>query len=687
MGANAEELAAWIVKNETLKGTPQFNAVARGLEDAIQSEKLQAGQGEFANQSVLYERPQVGVGRKLAQSAGKGVAGALDLLIGAPQAVGNMYQYATNKDMPLVPYPAPIQTALTKAGVFTPEAEFNTPIGRIADVATQFSTGGGFNPMKTQRILTQKPLFDASKDIGRQVALTGTQALTAGISSEGLKDVGINNPAALAALTGVTTMAAGAPFGIRNTASDIVNKGLQGVTPEQLKMAQLLQQKAASIGSPITGAEAIAQVTGNKSLLGTQRFVENAQKSQPIMNEFMAGRPQGQRQAFQSSVEVMGLPPTSETPFNLQQAGKQVVSGANAGVTRSVTPFYQKGMSDMENVQAGKALPVLPSEVTALKANKEVGPAIQDAINHVTNDAYYKVKGLPESDPRVLNAAKIYLDTQYKNFSKTMSDSEDALKAGTAWGASRELDSYLSAKSPTYAQGSKNYEVAQKTQIGPLERGPVGQIAEGKVSGETLMPAKPVSLYPADIKRAVDLLRRKDPDVVPTWTRQQLEAVFNESAQNLQGGPNQFGGPKFAANVTGNKQQRDNLRTLVTESSGMQTWKGFEDFLDVMEAQGQRMPANSATTFNEMARQEMGGGLATKLTTPLTPSRLTKGLEQWQMGNNAQTLAKMLTDPDSVKKLEELARTGPKSAKGQILVNSLIGGYVSQKPEITEESK
>jgi hypothetical protein len=287
----------------------------------------------------------------------------------------------------------------------------------------------------------------------------------------------------------------------------------------------------------------------------------------------------------------------------------------------------------------------------------------------------------------VLNAAKIYLDTQYKNFSKTMSDSEDALKAGTAWGASRELDSYLSAKSPAYAQGSKNYETAYKTQIGPLERSPVGQFAEGKVGGETLMPAKPVSLYPEDIKRTVDLLRRKNPEIVPSWTRQQLEATFNESAQNLQGGPNQFGGPKFAANVTGNKQQRDNLRTLVTEASGMQAWKGFEDFLNVMEAQGQRMPANSATTFNEMARQEMGGGLATKIATPLTPSRFTKGIEQWQMGNNAQTLAKMLTDPESVKKLEELARTGPKSAKGQILVNSLIGGYTAQKPEITEESK
>jgi hypothetical protein len=683
MGANAEELAQWIVKHPDLKGTPQFETVAKGLEEAVQAEKLQAGQGEYAGENVLYEKPQVGVGRKLAQSAGKGVAGALDVLVGAIPAVGNMYQYATNKDMPLVPYPAPVTTSLTKAGVFTPEAEFNTPIGRVADVATQMYTGGGFNPLKSAKILTTKPLFDASKEIGKQVALTGAQGITAGGTSEFLKSSGIDNPLAQFALTGGATMAAGAPFGIRNTASDIVNKGLQNVTPEQIRMADMLMKKAESMGAPITGAEAIAQVTGNKSLLGTQRFVENAQASQPTMNQFMAGRPQGQRQAFKSSVDVIGLPPSSETPFNLQQAGQQVVRGAEQGVTNKVAPFYQQGVNQMQNIQGGKVLPVMPNEVAALQRN----PAIADAIDHVTKNSYTGVKDLPPTDPRVLTAAKVYLDAQYSNFLNKTAGSLDKAKAGNAWGASRELDSYLSSKSPAYAQGSKNFETAQKTQIEPLKAGPVGQIAEGNVGADVLMPNKPVSLYPADIKRAVDLLRRKNPDVVPTWTRQQLEAVFNESAQNLQGGPNQFGGPKFAANVTGNEQQRKNLRELVVQGSGMQAWKGFEDFLQVMEAQGQRMPANSATTFNEMARQEMGGGLATKLATPLTPSRLTKGLEQWQMGSNAQTLAKMLTDPDSVKKLEELARTGPKSAKGQVLVNSLIGGYVSQKPEITEESK
>ena len=683
MGANAEELSQWIVKHPELKGTPAFNTVAKGLEEAVQAEKLQAGQGEFANESVLYERPQVGVGRKLAQSAGKGIVGAFDTLVGAPEAVGRMYQYATTPDMPMPNYPAPLQTALTKAGVFTPEAEFNTPAGRIADVTAQMYTGGGFNPAKTGRILTQKPLFDASKEIGKQVALTGIQGTTAGISAEGLKSMGIDNPLAQFALTGTATTAAGAPFGFRNTASDIANKGLQGVTPEQMQMAKLLQQKAADIGSPITGAEAIAQITGNKALLGTQRFVENAQESAPIMNQFMAGRPAGQENAFKSSVQVIGLPPTSATPYNLEKAGQQVVRGAEQGVTASVEPFYKQGINQMQNLQAGKVLPVMPSEVAALKRNS----AIDDAISHVTKDKYSGATGLPATDPRTLDAAKKYLDAQYTKFTDPMAGSLDKTKAANAWGASRELDSYLSAKSPAYAQGSKNFEVAQKTQIGPMKAGPIGQIAEGKVTGETLMPTKPVSLYPADIKRTVDLLRRKDPTAVPSWTRQQLESTFNESTQKLSSGENQFGGPKFAANVTGNKQQRENLRTLVTESSGMQAWKGFEDFLNVMEAQGQRFPANSATTFNEMERQRLGGGIATKLVTPITPSRFTRGIEQLQMGNNAKTLAKMLTDPDSVNKLEELAKTGPKSVRGQILVNSLIGGYLAQKPEITEESK
>ena len=40
-----------------------------------------------------------------------------------------------------------------------------------------------------------------------------------------------------------------------------------------------------------------------------------------------------------------------------------------------------------------------------------------------------------------------------------------------------------------------------------------------------------------------------------------------------------------------------------------------------------------------------------------------------------------------VEKLKELARTKPTAAKAQTILNSIIGGAVSQKSEIKEESK
>lgn len=668
--ASAEEYKAWLDKNPAKKGTSDYATVETALKEATAEEKLSAGQQEGYGESVLYERPQVGTGRKLAQSAGKGITGALDLLIGAPENVKRLYQYATTPDMPVPRPAAPIQTYLTEKGVFTPEAEFNSPVGRVADFTTQLYTGGGFNPARSAKTLMSKPLAEAGRDISQQFAMTGTQGIVGGSTTEGLKSIGVDNPLVQFATTGVATAAGGAPYAMRSTAADIANKGLRNVTPDQLRMADLLMKDSARMGSPITGAEAIAQVTGNKSLLGTQRFVENAQASQPIMNQFMTARPAGQRQAFESSVQVMGAPPTSATPLNLRNAAGELISGAETSVGSNVAPYYK---------EAGKqAVPNI--DIEGMMQN----PKIVDAVQAVRSSGKYGLKNEPANSVKTLMAAKQYLDDE---FSKQMNPVTGAEKnaARVTWSANRQLDDYLNSVSPDYAQGSRKFEVAQKSQIQPLKEGLVGQIAEGADAAQVLMPQKPVSLYPADIKRTVELLRRKDPEAVPSFVRQQLEANFNEASQNLQAGPNQMGGPKFVANIAGNKQQRDNLRTLITESSGMQAYQGFEKFMETMEAQGQRLPANSATTFNEMARQEMGGGILSKAATPLQPSRVAKFFEEYQMGNNSKKLAEMLVDPDSVNKLEELARTGPKSLKRQNIVNSLLGGYTAAKPEIKEE--
>lgn len=670
--ATASEYAQWIVANPDLKGTDKFNTVANAYKEAKAMETLSSGGEEYANESVLYEKPQVPASRKLLQSVGKGTVGAIDLFAGAPENVKRLYQYATTKDMPAPNMAAPLQTKLIEQGVFTPEAEFNTPVGKVADFTAQLYSGGGLNPRTLTKSLMTKPLPEAALDISKQFARPTVQGLVGGSTDAALESIGIESPVTKFLATTGATAAAGVPMGMRNTKADIVNRGLQGVTDEQLKMAQLLMNDAARMGAPITGAEAIAQITGKKGLVGTQRFVENAPESQNIMNQFMAGRPEGQRNAFKSSVEVIGAPPNYGTPAKLEQTAGNLVKGAESSVTSNVNPYFK---------EAGKnAVPKV--EIEGMLQN----PKIAEAIDHVRSVGTYGVKNEAQNSLKTLIAAKQYLDDQYATQMNAVTGAQK--NAGrVTWSANRQLDDYLNRVSPDYAKGSQKFEVAQNTQIQPLKGGPVGIIAEGGNAAETLMPRNPVNLYPADIKRTAELLRRKDPSALPEWTRQQLEAEFNKSARNLQSGANETAGPKFAASVAGNKQQRENLKTLVTETGGMQAWQGFDRLLDVMEAQGQRLAPNSATAFNEMARQELGGGVLTKVATPLTPSRLTKGLEQFQMGNNAQALAKMLVDPNAVEQLKELARTGPRSAKGQLIANSLLSGYIAQKPEITEEQK
>jgi len=391
------------------------------------------------------------------------------------------------------------------------------------------------------------------------------------------------------------------------------------------------------------------------------------------METFMAGRPEANRQAFGVTVEgISPNAPTSATPRNLEKTAGNVIKGAETSLTSNVEPYFK---------EAGKqAVPNI--DIAGMLQN----PRIADAVETVRSTGTYGVKNEPANSVKTLIAAKQYLDDQYSKQMNAMTGAEKNA-ARVTWSANRQLDDYLNAVSPEYARGSQKFEVAQKTQMTPLRQGQVGQIAEGDVSRNVLMPAAPISLYPADIKRTADLLRRKDPAALPDWTRQNLEGIFNETTQKLATGENQFGGPKFAATIAGNKAQRDNLRTLVTETGGMQAWQGFERFLDVAEAQGQRLPANSATSFNEMIKNELGSGVVSKALTPFKPSNLVTWAENLQLGRNADMLAKMLTDPDSVAKLQELAITGPRSAKAQVLSNALAGAYVAPKPEITEESK
>lgn len=690
--ANSQKYADWLQKNQNLKGTDDYNTVETKLRETLAEESLATGQQENGVSVLTGEplRKEAGTGRKLAQSALKGVVGLTDLVVGAPESYRRMANYFTTPDMPLPRTAAPVQTYLTEKGVLTPEAEFNTPVGRVADFTTQLASSGGINPrnvVKAGQSLVGagglKPLDSFSK-LGKNVGFTGITGTLGGSTLESLKGIGVDNSAVQMIAPALVMALSGGAMATRGTPSTIVNDAIKGMSAEQLKAADDLVRKSYAMGGNLTGAEAIAQVMGGNRLTSTQRFVEQQPQgsSAQTMANFLRKRPEGNVQMVERSIGgVSPLQALEETPVRLQQVAEKTIAGAKKMRTEAVDPFYK---------EAGKvAIP--KDELTGYLSD----PRIKDAVDYVRNTGKYGVKNMPENDMRVLIAAKQSLDDDYAT---QLAGATGLQKnaGGVTWAAREKLDNFLASKSPVYAEGRDIYNQVSTDIVSPLKSGRVGQLSQPiasseqgiRAQSEILMPRAPRATSPENITKTIEILRRQDPTVAQDWTRQNLKGIFDETTKDLVGGQNQFGGAKFAATIAGNKQQKDNLRALVTSSSGMQAWKGFEDMLDVLQAQGQRLPANSATSFNQMAAEAMGsGGLGALPTTVSQPSKIAKFYEKWRIGNNSEMLAKILTDPNTITKLEELAKTKPNSLKAQTIVNSIAGGYIGQKPEITEESK
>jgi len=669
-----QDYAQWIVQNKDLQGTPDFEKVVKAYEQS----KLESQFEDARYKSVLDKEDRSPL-KVMGQGALRGVTGLADLAVSAMpyQQVQRGVEALKLRDISKL-LPEPQVTNLAKQqGLIVPQNEPNTPLLKGLSFASEMGASGGINPRNLAKA--------ALPELGRFGAMT-----LGGTTAQQLTEGAGFNPLAQAGATMIGQGVPGILTSMRSNVGDIARESLKGVTPEQIKLSKLLMQRAENMGTPLTSAEALAQVTGTNKLTNVQRIVENTGSGVQRMADFMGKRPEGNVTVLGQQME--NISPTVSgalMPKEMAQTAQDFIARSEKGLTGGVEPYYRNAIGEMKNIGINKPLPILPTEVKQLSKN----PAIDDAINHVITDKYSGATGLTPNQPDTLISAKKYLDAQYSKFSNKMTESYDKGKAANAYSASRQLDNYLTSKSPSYAKGSEIYEKAQQNVIQPRKEGMLGQLAETGGTTEAqmaqqsnlLMPQAPRATSPEEIKSVVKLLRRQDPTVVPSWTRQNLEGIFAETAQKLQSGPNQFGGANFAKTIVGNDLQKQNLKTLISEGASPQAWQGFETMLDVFQAQGKRQGAGSQTAYNQELQQQLRGqGLGKVALTPTKPSNIVNFYEKVKYGQNTDLLAKLLTDKQGITKLEELAKTKPNSAKAQVLTNSLLGGYSSLKEPIEE---
>ena len=537
-----------------------------------------------------------------------------------------------------------ISDVLTGSPVYKPQ----TGPGRVADLVTQTVVSG-------------------PGTVGQKA----TMGASAGVAGEGARLV-TDNPIAIGVIQLLGAGASSLPWILRSVPAENIHAAIKDISPQHLAAAQKLMDDAAAQGVKLTGAEAIAQVTGKNTLQDIQRVVESSKQGGPTIGQVMNERPAQVRQAFEQGADTITTPPAqpSQTPVRLQQAAEQSITKARQAGNAAAAPDYN----------AARQQRIGSTEWNSLTQN----PAAQQALQAVKKDPIWGVSSEKEGSIAWLDAAKRWVDDKLR----TANPAEARI-----WKqANDEIKLFADNASPAYKQARATVAANNKNVVDPMKASPVGDVAATKnlsaeqamkSQSDILMPSAPRALDPLTIRESVRTMNAQDPTAARDFVRQNLQAIFDENAQNLSSGVNQWGGAKFAAQVVGNPRQKDNLQALVESVSDKKTWVGFNRMLEVLEATGKRHAPGSQTAANLRTEGALSaGGAASIPVTVATPNKLMGAIGEWydnfRFGKNTAEMAKILTDPRSVELMQQLAKEAPTSARASALVGQIIAGSNTQ---------
>jgi hypothetical protein len=225
---------------------------------------------------------------------------------------------------------------------------------------------------------------------------------------------------------------------------------------------------------------------------------------------------------------------------------------------------------------------------------------------------------------------------------------------------------------------------ARRTKIGSLAETSDWEKQVGKILDDA----------PGSDREAAALVRRlsaADPEGgaqrLAELFRTKIEDTFNKSLPNAKGTGEQYRGANFAGKLSANPQSMRTLEAAIRAlPNGETQWTGFRRLLDVFEAQGQRLLPGSPTSFN----QQLAGTLEKNLGKGVK-SLGTDIWANWNVQRRSQELAHILTAPEGVALLRQLAVTGPNTARAQQLVQGFYqgaqGARSSEQPRSLQQTR
>lgn len=427
----------------------------------------------------------------------------------------------------------------------------------------------------------------------------------------------------------------------RGPVEGMLERDIRGVTDQQLAQARALME-----ASPVrlTGAEAVQQVTGGSSGLGTrQRILEGTPQGREAFNPIMSKRPAEVSQAANAVFDQIA--PRSEAPSSIgtgaQGAAEARLTQVRQGINEAAEPHYQAAEGQVIPEAQYQALTQDPAYVAGLNQLRN---------NPILNRDY---ANLPDNDLAVVNAVVQQIDQLGNAADPGPMNPQGNMTLASRYGEARTAaDEMASAISPDWRLARQTVSEGRQQLLDPMRDGPTGQVAstpDVQAQARALYPNNPPEGFANESAEALSGLGAYGPQL----TRQHLAGSFNEASQNLQGGASQYGGAKFAATVAGNPEQRAVLTEGINQTAP-QAAGDFDTLLQALEATGRRERPGAQTAYNIEELKSLGdsGVAGNVLKTGLNPTgtfrRMGDAAKTWQSGLNARQLSEiLLSDPEA----------------------------------------
>jgi hypothetical protein len=458
-----------------------------------------------------------------------------------------------------------------------------------------------------------------------------------------------------------------APTMFRSPLERMYAESTKRVSPQDMSSAERLQQMASREGMPVTSVEALQQVTGGRTNLpALQRQLEANPASAPLMAEFMGTRGEEtlstlQRMFPQTARERLGTEAQraaektlarTQTELSTSPAGKSY----EAVKSKAIPPSWMKNLENESAViaEASKAVDNIPAYQDLLKGYKGNSIARVESMRQYLSDKYDMLAG--QAGGAVTGEMRAY-DQARKNLLN-------------------KADSQI----PEYKTARENYFQAKEKIVAPVQESPISKIAKDNdvsIQFAEVFAKNPaaVNLTPQKVTMTMKSLAQADAalpkDFLNQYMRSSLEQI--ESQATRAAGTT---GSRFANTIVKNSTQKENLRAAFKEvygESGDRAARGLNNLIDILEAQGRRLPAGSPTAEKTMIAAESVSTVAKAAKNPL--EAIGTLYQTMFFRKDYENVAKAITSPEGIKILENMAKASKNQkqlATGAVELQRLI---------------